>query len=203
MAEIFGTVASVLQLAGAGLKLSTTLYTYSTTAFKADKELKDIADNVSITSSVLDQLAKVLEEDKKARLCTDSALRTTENVAQRYKSVFEDLETALQKPLSKSKDGKLPTTQKLKWPFMEPKIKVAQSNLESVKSTLLLMLNVVSYARNIALEYVEPLMLVFLLEMQHFGPFTESNPTTVRLTMGILGINPSQAMSNSEKSFPV
>lgn len=139
-------------MAGAGLKLSTTLYTYSATAFKADKELRDIAENVSVTSSVLDQLGRVLEEDKKARLCSDSALRTTEGVAERCKSVFQELDVALKKSLSKSRDGKLSAVQKMKWPFLEPKIKLAQSNLESIKSTLLLMLNVVSYARNVAQE---------------------------------------------------
>jgi hypothetical protein len=154
MADPLSICASVVSLAGAGLKLSTTLYTYSATAFKADKELRDIAENVSVTSSVLVQLGRVLEEDKKAKLCTDSALKTTESVAERCKSVFQELDVALQKSLSKSRDGKMSTVQKMKWPFLEPKIKLAQSNLESIKSTLLLMLNVVSYARNVAQEYV-------------------------------------------------
>ncbi|KAF2431573.1 hypothetical protein EJ08DRAFT_181043 [Tothia fuscella] len=150
MADPLSICASVVSLAGAGLKLSTTLYTYSATAFKADKELKDIAENVSVTSSVLDQLGRILEEDKKARLCSDSALKTTEGVASRCKTVFQELDTALQKSLRKSKDGKLSTVQKMKWPFLEPKVRLAQMNLESIKSTLLLMLNVVSYARNVA-----------------------------------------------------
>jgi hypothetical protein len=117
MADPFSICASVVSLAGAGLKLSTTLYTYSATAFRADKELRGIAENVSITSSVLDQLGRVREEDKKARLCSDSALKTTEGVAKRCMSVFQELDTVLQKSLSKSRDGKFSAVQKMKWPF--------------------------------------------------------------------------------------
>ena len=46
MAETLGIVASVIQVAEAGLKLSQTLYQYANTVASADQRIRDIAREV-------------------------------------------------------------------------------------------------------------------------------------------------------------
>ena len=60
MAEI-GLIASVVGIAGAGLKLSITLYTFSETVATATSDIKNIARDVSLTSAVLEELGRNLK----------------------------------------------------------------------------------------------------------------------------------------------
>ena len=48
----------------------------------------------------------------------------------------------------------LNAVEKLKWPFLQPKMELLRGNLERLKSTLVLMLNVLTYARGLREEYV-------------------------------------------------
>lgn len=76
--------------------------------------------------------------------------------------VFDDIDGALGKSISKVTEGSLGKDQqrkftlsaleKLKWPFMEPKMKLLRRNLDRLKSTLILLLNVLTYARNLKQE---------------------------------------------------
>lgn len=154
MADPLSVVASIVGIAGAGIQLSTTLYTYAETAFYADKSLQDIARDVSLTSSVLGQLGELLKQDKQAKLCSENALRTADEAVTGCKAVFAEIDTALQKSLKKSGDGKgaVSKLQRLKWPLVEPKMKLLQGNLDRLKSTLLLMLNVLAYAKKLKEE---------------------------------------------------
>jgi hypothetical protein len=63
MAEI-GLIASVIGVAGAGLKLSITLYTFSETVATAADSIKAIAKDVSLTSAVLEELGSNLKHDE-------------------------------------------------------------------------------------------------------------------------------------------
>ncbi|KAJ9638325.1 hypothetical protein H2199_007012 [Coniosporium tulheliwenetii] len=137
MADPFSVVASIVGIAGAGIQLSTTLYTYAETAFYADKSLQDIARDVSLTSSVLGQLGELLKQDKQAKLCSEIALKTADEAVTGCRAVFTEIDTALQKSLKKTGDGKSAVSklQRLKWPC-----------------TLLLMLNVLAYAKKLKEE---------------------------------------------------
>ena len=44
--------------------------------------------------------------------------------------------------------------ERLKWPYLQPKLHLLQSNLDKLKSTILLMLNVIAYARQVAAKSV-------------------------------------------------
>lgn len=56
MAETLGLVASVIQVAGTGLKLSQTLYHYVDSVASADKRIKDVAKEIELTSFVIEEL---------------------------------------------------------------------------------------------------------------------------------------------------
>jgi hypothetical protein len=117
MAEIV-LIASVLQIASCGVKLSTTLYTFAETVSAADKNIKHIAKDALYECS----------------------------------EIFNEIETTLQKGMKKASSGnrigKL-SFEMLKWPFLQPKMELLRSNLERLKSTLILMLNVFAYAHKV------------------------------------------------------
>ena len=171
MAE-FGLVASVVQIADVGVKLSITLYTFAETVLTADKSIKEIASDVSLTSSVLEELGQNLKRDEKSRLCSENAVKTAEGIVREcaaiFKEIKETLETTLDKIKPRAANGKqhgkhaahggrkmaVAALERLKWPFLQPKMQLLRSNLDRLKSTLVLMLNVITYARKVSEEYV-------------------------------------------------
>ena len=87
MAEI-GLVASVIQIASTGLKLSITLYTFAETVFVVDKSIKHIARDVSLTSAVLNELGDNFKQGKQARIASENCIKTTMDVVQECSEVF-------------------------------------------------------------------------------------------------------------------
>jgi hypothetical protein len=166
MAEI-GLIASIIGIASVGIKLSITLYAFSETVSTAHDDIKNIARDVSLTSSVLDELAANLKNDEQARLYSGTALATAQTVVKDCEGVFGEIEAALRKAMERMSKGEvgsgekrkkggkvvLSAMEKLKWPFLQPKMELLRGNLERLKSTLVLMLNVLTYARKVQTEY--------------------------------------------------
>lgn len=191
MAEI-GLVASVVQIADTGIKLSITLYTFAETVLTADKSIKEIASDVSLTSSVLEELGQNLKKDQKSRLCSENAVKTAEGIVKECAAIFNEINGTLETTLEKIKpragsekangrDGayggrKLPVAayERLKWPFLQPKMQLLRSNLDRLKSTLVLMLNVITYARKVSEEYVRSLVNIACL--LNFHTVTQRRP---------------------------
>ncbi|ETI28831.1 hypothetical protein G647_01283 [Cladophialophora carrionii CBS 160.54] len=159
MAEA-GLVATIIGIAGAGVKLSITLYTFAETVATASSEIKNVARDVSLTSSVLEQLGAHLEQDEDAKLYSGSAVETVKDVMTECEVVFQEIEGVLAKATDSvakrwpRKGGKvaLSAMDRLKWPFLQPKMALLRSNLERLKSTLMLVLNVLIYARDSRVE---------------------------------------------------
>lgn len=139
MAEV-GLVASVLQLAGFGLKLSISLYSFAETVSSADKDVKHIAKDVSLTSAVLNELGENLKKDKRNGIASDNAIKTAREVVHECSEVFREIDTALEKDSVKF------SLAKFKWPFQLRRMELLRTNLERLKSTLILMLHVLTYA---------------------------------------------------------
>lgn len=152
MAEL-GLIASVFQIASCGLKLSITLYTFAETVSAADKNIKHIAKDVSLTSAVLNELGTSLVSEKQRMVTSDNAIKTAEEVVHECSQVFTEIEATLQKGMKKAGSGKPGLgrlgLEKLKWPFLQPKMELLRSNLERLKSTLILLLNVLAYAHKV------------------------------------------------------
>jgi STAND-like protein len=163
MTDPLSVTASILGVAGAGIKLATTLYTYSDAALTADRSVRTIANDISLTASVLSELGTLLEHDNADKLVSTRALETAGQTVTGCKEVFEEIDDAVGKMLGGAKrkewKGKEPSAggmsvwARMKWPLMEPRMRVLQANLERLKSTLLLMLNVITYARKLSSEY--------------------------------------------------
>jgi hypothetical protein len=172
MAEVIAAiaiVASVAQLADYGFKLSVKLFTFSQAVSSADQSIKGISNDVSLTSTVLQELSLIFKADE-SRVVSAGAIEATRKTVEECMKVFAELEEALDKSLgnlgqgdggkAKGKVGRgMIALEKLKWPFKQPKMELLRSNLDRLKVSLTLMLQVLSYARDVSNRYVTPPIL--------------------------------------------
>jgi len=162
MAEVLAAlavVASVAQLADYGFKLSVKLFNFSEVVSSADKSIAGISSDVSLTSTVLKELCQIIKEDE-SRVVSEGALIATAQTVKDCLSIFEELEAALDKSVGVlaggGSDGKGKASkrrivgEKLKWPFKQQKMELLRSNLDRLKASLTLMLQVLSYARDVS-----------------------------------------------------
>jgi len=145
MAEVVGLVASVVQLAGAGLKLSQTLYQYADGVASADRRIKDIANEVKLTSFVIQELGTIFERDETANLISENAVRTANETIKECFAVFTELELKI----NKGKPGKMG---RLMLPFKDNKIELLRSQIDKLKSTLELLMQVLIHAHQVSSE---------------------------------------------------
>lgn len=145
--EVVGVVASILQIADVGAKLSVKLCTFYQTVKVANQSMQDLSCDVSLTCSILNELAKALEQDDQAKLCSEQAFCIAQEVLQECKAVFEQIENAIEKH---NQDGQKNCftrgARKVTVALLGPNLDVLKSNLERLKSTTLLMLHVIMYA---------------------------------------------------------
>lgn len=153
MAEI-GIVASVVQVADIGLKLSVKLYDFAGTVTSADKTIASICKHVKVTSRVLKELSDILKKDKARPIVNETAVETASGVVKKGGEVFQEMENILLKRtplLRQNNEGeKTPAGKKvlerLWWPYIQSKFLLLRSKLERLLSTLQLMLSVITYA---------------------------------------------------------
>ena len=153
MAEV-GIAASIIQIADLGLRLSLKIYTFGEIVATADKFIISIAKDVSLTSMVLKELVSLLDQEKHGNICSQNAVQTADDIVKECLDVFEEMEGLLVKKfpnLEKGDGGKVQRAmvllERLKWPYLQPKLELMRTNLERLKSTLNLMLNVIALAR--------------------------------------------------------
>ncbi|OQE26932.1 hypothetical protein PENFLA_c006G08282 [Penicillium flavigenum] len=145
--EVLGVVASILQIADVGAKLSVKLCTFYRTVKVANQSMQDLSCDVSLTCSILNELAKALEQDDQAKLCSEQVFCIAQEVLQECKVVFQQIENAIEKH---NQDGEKNCftrgARKVTVALLGPNLDVLKSNLERLKSTTLLMLHVIMYA---------------------------------------------------------
>jgi hypothetical protein len=105
-----------------------------------------ISSEVSLLSAVLQQLSSSLENDEYVKLCKAETLRTTKAIAEECNTAFRELDSIIGKYVE---SGKLSMIDRMKWPYVEKKVTIVRVNLDRFKSTLILMLEVLKYARSI------------------------------------------------------
>ncbi|KAK4690762.1 hypothetical protein P7C71_g6103, partial [Lecanoromycetidae sp. Uapishka_2] len=98
MAEL-GIIASIIQIADVGLRLSIKLYTFGEIVASADRSVISISKDVSLTSSVLKELGQILDKDGKSHILSKNAVDTADAVVKECLEVFEEMETILVKKL--------------------------------------------------------------------------------------------------------
>lgn len=143
MAEILGLVASVIQLAGTGLKLSQTLYQYADGVATADRRIRDIAKEIQLTSYVIEELGIVFKQGEAASLISNNALKTADETMKECSAVFAEIDATLKK-------SKKNTFGRLMLPFRDNKIELLRNHIDKLKSTLQLLMQVLTHAHQVA-----------------------------------------------------
>lgn len=139
MAEVVGLVASVIQVAGAGLKLSQTLYQYADGVATADRRIKDIAKEIELTSFVIEDLGAIFNQEENATIISNNAVRTANETMKECSNVFAEISATLKK-------SRKNTFGRLMLPFRDPKIQLLRDHIDKLKSTLTLLMQVLSHA---------------------------------------------------------
>jgi hypothetical protein len=148
MAEVVGLAASIIQIAGAGTKLSIALYNFANSAAKADYEVSNIADDVQLTTSALNGVGKVLEEEDAQSVIKKEAIVHANGIIKRCESVFDEIRLLIEKRQKAGQDGKISLSAlgKLAWPMKEQRVQLLKQKLESLKTSLLVLLGVLQLA---------------------------------------------------------
>lgn len=144
--EIVGIAASVLQIADLGARLSVRLFVFSRQIKNADKSIESISQEVAVTGAILRQLGNEISRDENTDLITEDALTTTQGLISSCQHVFKELDSELDGRISKTNSVIKGWKSKVKFAFLEAQIELLRSNLERLKSSLLLMLNVLTFA---------------------------------------------------------
>jgi hypothetical protein len=149
--EIVGLAASVLQIADYGWKTSYKLYAFSKKVHEAGKTIELISQDISATGAVLKQLGDRVEKDVTAapdsRICSQGLINAASQLVEECKNLFTEIDISIG-----GKEGNkviLGFKQKLKWSYLEPRVELLRANLERLKSSLAIMLNVLIYAEQL------------------------------------------------------
>jgi hypothetical protein len=149
MAEPFSIATGAIQVAGAGLQLTKTLYEYIDCVKTAHRQVNAIAVEVKLTSSVLQHLGTLLNDHGAEKLCSTNIIADAGYAFKGCEDAFREIDESFKPFLVKQSHGvrRLSMSGKWAWPFKKGKVETLQANLERLKTTLLLMLSVISYAR--------------------------------------------------------
>lgn len=136
-------LSAVAGVATAGVQLSKFLYDLYSTVKASRQEIQDVANNVSLLAMVLEELDSVLCDDESK---FKSELReAAQTIALRCASIFKDIRnhTGADPGLKEKKFYKM-----VAWYFKRERVKPLRSSLESLKSTLTILLHVVQLAKS-------------------------------------------------------
>ena len=162
MAEALGTAASIIQVVSLGLQVSVYLYNFAETVSSAGKAIKELSDDISFTTQILEQLRAVLESEEQNGTVSKEALATAKNLVQECSHSFTCINDIIKKYFAEPERGKSKRARglgasrlsSLKWPFVQPRIEAQRTNLERHKTKIILMTQVLTYAKLAASKLV-------------------------------------------------
>lgn len=150
MSRVTEIVASILGVAGAGFRLSLILNAVSCEIANAPAEIHSISKSVTLFSLHLKQTAAVLEQPDS--ICSNEALRTTEEVLEESNAVFGVIDAMLDRVRTKRQDGthspNVPL--RIKWGFKKHSIAYLLGRMDRLQMSLALMLQIMQLGRTMA-----------------------------------------------------
>lgn len=140
----------IVRMAGVGTKLSTALMCYAGGVADADKNMTAIAGDVALTSNVLASVGNFLKERDNETVATPSALKDAQAILTRCHDTFEEIKAIVDKTAKTDDVGNCKTSKRARliWPVKSNKAELLKSRLESLKSSLMLLLQVLSFAKD-------------------------------------------------------
>lgn len=136
--------ASVAGVATMGVQLSQTIYNLISTFYEAEREMSSIANDLSLLAMVLNELEGVLRRD--SRVYRRRMVRVVSDILNSCEGVFESISKYI---VANPQDTKLSKQfqRRVRWYFQRHRVVPLQAGLESMKSTLNVLLHVVHLAR--------------------------------------------------------
>ena len=120
-----GLAASILQIVSTGVQASVYLYKFAETVSSAGKALKEVADDISFTTNVLEQPRTMLESERHHGTATKEALTTADYLVRKCSTVFEAIVALLEKHFPAPEPGRTKRARlnNLKWPFLHRRLR--------------------------------------------------------------------------------
>ena len=135
---------SVAGVAAMGVQLSQTIYGLISTFYEAEKEMSIVANDLSLLAMVLNELEGILRRD--SRVYRRRMVREVNEILNSCEGVFQSIfhhVSANPHDARSSRQFKA----KVRWYFQRHRVRPLQAGLESMKSTLNVLLHVVHMAR--------------------------------------------------------
>ena len=151
MPSVLGIVASIICVAGAGLRLSFLLNTVGCEIASAGIEIHSISKGVSLFSLLLKQVGQALQDSDSVH--SSEALETAQEISRECQMVFDEIQEMLDRLLTRRTDGSLKPSvqQRFRWCFKKGRVQYLLAQLESLKLNLLLMLQILQLGKKMAL----------------------------------------------------
>lgn len=136
--------ASVAGVAAMGFQLSQTIYDLVSTFYEAVKEMSSIANDLSLLAMALNELEVVLQRD--SRVYQRRMLRVVSDILNNCEGVFQSISKYISVNPQDTRSSKQ-FQKAVYWFFQRHRVRPLQARLESMKSTLNVLLHVVHLAR--------------------------------------------------------
>lgn len=147
--EAIGIAASIIQIADLGTKLSVKLFTFYRQIQNVNQSIQSLSSDVALTCAILRELGESLKEDEQSKLCSPEAHLTAQQVLKQCEDVLRQIQEMINASGCSGKSRWQQATTKLKNVLNEPKVGLLKGSLERLKSTMLLLLNVIMFASQV------------------------------------------------------
>lgn len=149
MGDPFSIAVGALQVAEVGFKLCDTLHNSVRDFKNAERDVKRVANEVKTASWALKQLGALLQQDEAIKRTKPGAISEASTALNQCNEAFAEVQIIL--PASGgSSASSLSVATRFKWATRKSKIDALLANLERLKTTLVLVFKVISYAKEIA-----------------------------------------------------
>lgn len=147
--EALGIAASIIQVADIGTKISVKLFAFYRQLNHANESVQLLSNEVALISAILRELGDTLTEEDSLKICSDESIRTLNRVLHQCRDVLEQIQRVTNNFDTSSKNRVQKVTTKFRVVLTDPTLDPMKANLERLKSTMLLLLNVIMFAREI------------------------------------------------------
>lgn len=144
-------ISSVLGVAGAGFRLSLLLNAVGGELATADLEIQKIAKEISLFSLLLKQVGLTLEGTES--IASQAALDTANEITTQSQLVFTEVKEMVEMSQQRDANGNLRSitiAQRVKWCFKKQRVQYLLGQLEALKMSLAIMLQILQLGKTIA-----------------------------------------------------
>ncbi|KAJ5199914.1 hypothetical protein N7472_005118 [Penicillium cf. griseofulvum] len=156
--EAFAVAASIIQVADLGTKLSVKLFSFYRQVKSANESIQLLSNEIALVSAILRELGDSLREEGSSKLCSDEALQTLSRVLNQCRDVLGQIQRVIDTNDQTGKSRFQQVTGKFRLVLVEPSLDQLKMSLERLKSTMLLLLNVIMYAGHLRSSNVPTLL---------------------------------------------